>query len=177
MASTKLTRTFGSGGNRDKWTWSGWIKRNKIGAEIFPGFAAAEILYNEDGSVKGVSTGDMGLDSDGKEKSSYEPGFEFHAKYTVFAEGCRGHLGKEIIDDKTTKPDTIQKVILCNGKIYYDLMAKKEKAHDKIAIVRLEQLYPFAEKQLADLKKRYKNASEWTWVQEEPENMLSLIHI
>ena len=84
---------------------------------------------------------------------------------------------QEIIDDKTTKPDTIQKVILCNGKIYYDLMAKKEKAHDKIAIVRLEQLYPFAEKQLADLKKRYKNASEWTWVQEEPENMGAWSHI
>ena len=76
--------------------WLGDIAAD-LGAEIFPGFAAAEILYNEDGSVKGVATGDMGIDADGKQKSSYEPGFEFHAKYTVFAEGCRGHLGKEII--------------------------------------------------------------------------------
>lgn len=69
----------------------------ELGAEIFPGFAAAEVLYGEDGSVKGVATGDMGVDAKGEQKPSYEPGFEFHAKYTIFAEGCRGHLGKEII--------------------------------------------------------------------------------
>lgn len=70
----------------------------ELGAEVFPGFAAAEILYHEDGSVKGVATGDMGVDANGEHKDSYEPGFEFHAKYTVFAEGCRGHLGKELIE-------------------------------------------------------------------------------
>ena len=69
----------------------------ELGAEVFAGFAAAEILYNEDGSVKGVATGDMGLDAKGEQKASFEPGFEFHARYTIFAEGCRGHLGKEII--------------------------------------------------------------------------------
>ena len=69
----------------------------ELGVEVFPGFAAAEILYNEDGSVKGVATGDMGVDAKGEHKPSYEPGFEFHAKYTIFAEGCRGHLGKELI--------------------------------------------------------------------------------
>ncbi|MEC7605975.1 MAG: electron transfer flavoprotein-ubiquinone oxidoreductase [Pseudomonadota bacterium] len=69
----------------------------ELGAEVFPGFAAAEILYHEDGSVKGVATGDMGVSADGEQKSSFEPGFEFHAKYTIFAEGCRGHLGKELI--------------------------------------------------------------------------------
>lgn len=80
----------------------------ELGAEVFPGFAAAEILYGEDGSVKGVATGDMGVDAKGEHKPSYEPGFEFHAKYTIFAEGCRGHLGKEIIDkfelDKDSDP-------------------------------------------------------------------------
>ena len=69
----------------------------ELGAEVFPGFAAAEILYHEDGSVKGVATGDMGVSADGEQKASFEPGFEFHAKYTIFAEGCRGHLGKELI--------------------------------------------------------------------------------
>ena len=69
----------------------------ELGAEVFPGFAAAEILYHEDGSVKGVATGDMGVNAKGEHKSSFEPGFEFHAKYTILAEGCRGHLGKEII--------------------------------------------------------------------------------
>ena len=80
----------------------------ELGAEIFPGFAAAEILYNEDGSVKGVATGDMGIGANGEQKPGYEPGFEFHAKYTIFAEGCRGHLGKEIIGkyqlDKDSDP-------------------------------------------------------------------------
>lgn len=80
----------------------------ELGAEVFPGFAAAEVLYNEDGSVKGVATGDMGIDSKGEQKPSFEPGFEFHAKYTIFAEGCRGHLGKELIEkfklDKDSDP-------------------------------------------------------------------------
>jgi len=80
----------------------------ELGAEVFPGFAAAEILYNEDGSVKGVATGDMGVDANGEQKASFEPGFEFHAKYTILAEGCRGHLGKELISkfqlDKDSDP-------------------------------------------------------------------------
>ena len=54
-------------------------------------------MYNEDGSVKGVATQDMGLDKEGNKKDSYEPGMELHAKVTVFAEGCRGHLGKQLI--------------------------------------------------------------------------------
>lgn len=69
----------------------------ELGAEVFPGFAAAEVLYDDEGNVKGVATGDMGVDNKGEQKASFEPGFEFHAKYTIFAEGCRGHLGKEII--------------------------------------------------------------------------------
>ena len=68
-----------------------------LGVEIFPGFPASDILYDEDGSVKGVITQDMGLDKNGEKKDSYEPGMELHAKVTVFAEGCRGHLGKNLI--------------------------------------------------------------------------------
>ena len=68
-----------------------------LGVEIFPGFAAAEVLYNDDGSVKGIATGDMGVDREGNPKDSYMPGMELHAKYTLFSEGCRGHLGKELI--------------------------------------------------------------------------------
>lgn len=64
---------------------------------MFPGFAAADILYNPDGSVRGVLTGDMGLNAQGQPKHSYEPGYALLAKYTVFAEGCRGHLGKRLI--------------------------------------------------------------------------------
>ena len=76
--------------------WLGQQAEN-LGVEIYPGFAAAEVVYNEDGSVKGVATGDMGVAADGSQKPSYQPGFELHAKYTVFSEGCRGHLGKQLI--------------------------------------------------------------------------------
>lgn len=69
-----------------------------LGINLFPGFAGAEILYDEQGQVYGVATGDMGLDINGAEKGGYEPGIELHAKYTVFAEGCRGHLGKQLIE-------------------------------------------------------------------------------
>ena len=77
-----------------------WLaeQAEKIGVEIFPGFPASEILYKEDGSVKGVGTLDMGLDKDGNKKDTYEQGMELHAKVTVFAEGCRGHLGKLLIN-------------------------------------------------------------------------------
>ena len=69
-----------------------------LGVEIFPGFPASEILYNEDGSVKGVATQDMGIDKEGNQKDSFEPGIELLGKVTVFAEGCRGHLGKQLIE-------------------------------------------------------------------------------
>ena len=70
-----------------------WLaeQAEQLGVEIFPGFPAQSIIYNDDGSVGGVITGDMGLDADGKEKDSFMPGMELRAKYTVFAEGCRGH--------------------------------------------------------------------------------------
>jgi electron-transferring-flavoprotein dehydrogenase len=67
-----------------------------LGVEIFPGFAAAEVLFNEDGSVKGVATGDMGVARDGTRKSDYQPGMELHGRYTFFAEGARGHLTKQL---------------------------------------------------------------------------------
>jgi len=68
-----------------------------LGVEVFPGFPASEIVYREDGSVAGVVTGDMGLDKDGNRKDAFEPGMELLGKYTIFAEGSRGHLGKELI--------------------------------------------------------------------------------
>lgn len=68
-----------------------------LGVDIFPGFAANEILYDDTGAVRGVATGDMGLDRRGEKKSSFTPGMELHASYTIFSEGCRGHLGKNLI--------------------------------------------------------------------------------
>jgi electron-transferring-flavoprotein dehydrogenase len=70
-----------------------------LGVNIFPGFAASEILYNPDGSVRGVLTGDMGIGADGEPKDSFTPGMELLANYTIFAEGARGHLGKRLIKE------------------------------------------------------------------------------
>ncbi|NJR78312.1 4Fe-4S dicluster domain-containing protein [Sphingomonas corticis] len=84
----------GSLGNLCRWLAG---KAEELGVEIFPGFAAAEILFHEDGSVKGVATGDMGVARDGTRKPDWQPGLELHAKYTFFSEGCRGHLSKELI--------------------------------------------------------------------------------
>jgi electron-transferring-flavoprotein dehydrogenase len=68
-----------------------------LGVEIFPGFPAAEVLYNENGSVKGVATGNMGIGKDGEPTENFQLGMELHAKYTLFAEGSRGHLGRQLI--------------------------------------------------------------------------------
>jgi electron-transferring-flavoprotein dehydrogenase len=76
-----------------------WLaeQAEQLGVEVFPGFAASEVLYHEDGTVGGVITGDMGVSESGEQKDAYMPGMELKAKYTVFAEGCRGHLGKSLI--------------------------------------------------------------------------------
>ncbi len=75
-----------------------WLAQQaeELGVEIYPGFAAAEVLYHDDGSVKGVATGDMGIAKDGSHKPEYARGMELHAKYTLIAEGVRGSLAKEI---------------------------------------------------------------------------------
>ncbi len=75
-----------------------WLgqQAESLGVEIYPGFAGAEVLYNEDGSVKGIATGDMGVLKNGSHGPAYQPGMELHAKYTLFAEGCRGQLGKQL---------------------------------------------------------------------------------
>ncbi|MDP1521356.1 electron transfer flavoprotein-ubiquinone oxidoreductase [Porticoccus litoralis] len=77
-----------------------WLaeQAENLGVEVFPGFAAAEVLYAENGSVAGMITGDMGVDVNGEHKDAYMPGMELRGKYTFFAEGCRGHLGKQLIE-------------------------------------------------------------------------------
>ncbi len=77
-----------------------WLaeQAENLGVEIFPGFSAHSLIIEQD-TVKGIITGDMGVDKDGNEKDGYMPGMELRAKYTVFAEGCRGHLGKQLINE------------------------------------------------------------------------------
>jgi electron-transferring-flavoprotein dehydrogenase len=68
-----------------------------LGVEVYPGFPASEVLFDDTGAIKGVATSEMGVAKTGERKATYEPGMELHAKFTVFAEGCRGHLGKQLI--------------------------------------------------------------------------------
>ena len=76
-----------------------WLaeQAENLGVEVYPGFAAQEALINDEGAVYGILTGDMGIDRDGNQKDSYTPGMELRAKYTLFAEGCRGHIGKQLM--------------------------------------------------------------------------------
>jgi electron-transferring-flavoprotein dehydrogenase len=77
-----------------------WLAQQaeQLGVEIFPGFAAAEVLYDESGAVKGVATGNMGIGKEGEPTENFQLGMELHAKYTIFAEGARGNLGKQLIE-------------------------------------------------------------------------------
>ena len=81
-----------------------------LGVEIFPGFPAAEVLYNEQGAVSGVITGSMGIDKEGNPTDQFQLGMELRGKYTLFAEGARGHLGKQLIAkfslDKDSDPQS-----------------------------------------------------------------------
>ncbi|MGY4398334.1 electron-transferring-flavoprotein dehydrogenase [Sphingomonas sp. UYAg733] len=100
-----------------------WLagQAEELGVEIFPGFAAAEILFNEDGSVKGVATGDMGVARDGTHKPDYTPGLELHAKYTLFGEGVRGHLSKELIRNFELAKDSQPQVYGLGIKELWDI--------------------------------------------------------
>jgi len=77
--------------------WLGEQAEN-LGVDIFPGFAATEVLYDDNGAVRGVATGDMGVNRDGSHSDHYQPGMELLAKYTIFAEGARGQLGRQLIE-------------------------------------------------------------------------------
>ncbi|MCK6441710.1 electron transfer flavoprotein-ubiquinone oxidoreductase [Elstera cyanobacteriorum] len=82
-------------GNLCRWLGQ---QAEELGVEIYPGFAAAEVLYDDDGAVKGIATGDMGIGRDGEQTANYQPGVELHARQTIFAEGCRGSLSKGLME-------------------------------------------------------------------------------
>ncbi|OEY69802.1 electron transfer flavoprotein-ubiquinone oxidoreductase [Rheinheimera salexigens] len=103
-----------------------WLaeQAEQLGVEIFPGFAASEVII-EDDVVKGILIGDMGLDKQGQPKASFEPGMELRAKYTVFAEGCRGHLGKQLIQHFSLDKDRSPQHYALGFKEIWDVSADK----------------------------------------------------
>ena len=106
-----------------------WLagQAEELGVEIFPGFPAAEILFNEDGSVKGVATGDMGIARDGSHRPDYQPGMELHARYTFFAEGARGHLTKRLTEIFKLREKSGPQVYGLGIKELWDIPAEKHK--------------------------------------------------
>ena len=120
--------------NRGKYTLSlgnlcRWLagQAEELGVEIFPGFPAAEILFNDDGSVKGVATGDVGIARDGSHRPDYQPGMELHARYTFFAEGARGHLTKRLTDIFNLRSESGPQVFGLGIKELWDIPAEKHK--------------------------------------------------
>jgi electron-transferring-flavoprotein dehydrogenase len=111
----------GSLGNLCRWLAE---QAEGLGVEIFPGFPAAEILYNDDGSVKGVATGDMGVARDGSHKGDYAPGLELHAKYTFLGEGVRGHLTKMLKPQFALDADCEPQVYGLGVKELWDVKAE-----------------------------------------------------
>jgi electron-transferring-flavoprotein dehydrogenase len=99
-----------------------------LGVEIFPGFPAADVLYAENGAVKGVVTGDMGVDKNGQPTDAYQPGMELHGKYTLFAEGCRGHLGRRLQERFRLREGADPQVYGIGLKELWEL---KPEAHEK----------------------------------------------
>ncbi|VAV88488.1 Electron transfer flavoprotein-ubiquinone oxidoreductase, partial [hydrothermal vent metagenome] len=112
----------GSLGNLCRWLAE---RAENMGVEIFPGFAAAEILYNDNGSVKGVATGDMGVARDGSHKPEFERGIELHAKYTFFAEGVRGNLTKILKKQFSLDADSEPQIYGLGIKELWDIPAEK----------------------------------------------------
>lgn len=96
-----------------------------LGVEIYPGFSASEILYNEEGSVRGIRTGDMGVAENGEPKDGYMQGMDLVAKYTVFSEGCRGNLGKELIERFDLNKDAEPQHYALGFKELWDIPSEK----------------------------------------------------
>ena len=99
-----------------------------LGVEIYPGFAAAEVLYDDKGAVRGVATGDMGVGRDGRPTDQYQPGIELHGKYVFFAEGCRGHLGRQLMERYRLNANSDPQVYGIGLKELWEIEPKKHQA-------------------------------------------------
>ena len=111
-------------GNFCRWLAS---QAEELGVEIFPGFPASEILFTEAGAVRGVATGDMGIARDGGHRADYQPGMELHAKYTLFAEGARGHLTKRLSEIFALRDESGPQVYGIGIKELWDIPPERHK--------------------------------------------------
>ncbi|MDI9313915.1 MAG: electron transfer flavoprotein-ubiquinone oxidoreductase [Hydrotalea sp.] len=106
-----------------------WLgqKAEELGVEIYPGFAAAEVLFDKNGAVAGVATNDLGIDKNGKKTADYQPGMELRARYTIFAEGCRGHLSKMMMEKFNLRKNCEAQTYGIGIKELWEIPAKNSK--------------------------------------------------
>ena len=106
-----------------------WLgeQAESMGVEVYPGFAAANVLFNEDGSVRGVAVGDMGIGKDGEPTDAFMPGMDLLAKQTIFAEGCRGHLTKGLFDTFNLREGKDPQTFAIGIKELWDIEPEKSK--------------------------------------------------
>jgi len=106
-----------------------WLgqQAEELGVEVYPGFAASEVVFDEDGSVKGIATNDVGVGKDGKPKDSFERGMEFHAKCTIFSEGCRGQLSKQLMSHFNLNQDNEEQIYGIGIKELWQVQPEKHK--------------------------------------------------
>src|SRR5215210_3850391 len=106
-----------------------WLagQAEELGVEIFPGFPASELLFDEEGALRGVATGDLGIARDGSRRPDYQPGMELHARYTFFAEGARGHLTKRLTEIFGLRDDSGPQVFGLGIKELWEVPAEKHK--------------------------------------------------
>lgn len=116
-------------GNFGRWLA---VQAEQLGVEIFPGFAAAEVLYNESGAVIGVATGDMGINKEGEKTADFAPGMELHAKQTVFAEGCYGSLTKTLIKKFDLRKNSDPQTYAIGIKEIWEVPPEKHRAGEII---------------------------------------------
>ncbi len=102
------------------------IEAENLGVEIYPGFAAADFITNQ-GNLSGIITSDLGLDKDGQPGPNFQPGLEIHSKYTLFAEGCRGHLGKKLIEKFDLRKDSQHQTYGIGLKELWEVQTDKSK--------------------------------------------------
>ena len=116
-------------GNFGRWLA---VQAEQLGVEIFPGFAAAEVLYDASGAVIGVATGDMGINKEGERTADFAPGMELHAKQTVFAEGCHGSLTKTLIKKFDLRKNSDPQTYALGIKEIWEVPAEKHRAGEII---------------------------------------------
>ena len=115
-------------GNLCRWLGE---QAESLGVMLFPGFAATEVLFDDDDRVCGIATGDMGVSKEGAQKAAFQPGYELRAKFTMFAEGCRGHLGKQLIQKYNLDRNSATQHYAIGLKELWDVPAERS-VHGKV---------------------------------------------